>query len=594
MELLEYPFDSEHILKKKRSIKKELLKKEGLLEKKVAILSGSTVGELQNILELFLLNQGIKPIFYQGSYNRFYEEIVYDNANLKEFNPDIIYIHTTMKNIVDFPNPFESKEEIEEKMNSFLAQFKQMWEVIQKEFNCPIVQNNFEYVPYRLMGNADSYRNDGMLNFINLLNQELYEYAREKETMHINDLNYQAAWYGLEKWFDNSSWYLYKYPFAVNAIPLVSHNLANIMKSVFGKNRKAIAVDLDNTLWGGVIGDDAVEGIELGLETAKGMAYLEFQKYLKSLSKLGIALNVCSKNEETLAKSGFQHASSVLKEEDFIVIKANWDNKDENIKKIALDLNIFTDSIVFLDDNPVERELVQNNLPEVAVPSLTNEQDYIKILDQSGFFELTTITEEDRKRKDYFKMNQLRQSSTVESTGSYEDYLQSLKMTSIVEKFIDKNMNRVVQLINKTNQFNLTTKRYTIGEVSSFLNEKNSYGLSFKLVDKFGDNGIVSVLMATAQNGVLEVDLWVMSCRVFKRDLEKVIFDELVKLSLENNLSKIRGNYYPTEKNKIVAKLYRDLGFTLVVDNNGASIWEYEVSKDYQQMNTIMEVISNE
>lgn len=335
MELLEYPFDSEYILKKKRSLKKELLKKENLIEKKIAILSGATVGELQNILELFLLNQGIKPVFYQGSYNRYFEEIVYDNIKLKEFHPDIIYIHTMVKNIIDFPTPFESIGEVEKKINLCINQFKAILGTIQAEFNCPVVQNNFEYLPYRIMGNADSYRSDGMLNYINLLNQEIYKYTRDNENIFINDLNYQAAWYGLEKWFDNTSWYLYKYPFAINAIPLVSHNLANIIKSILGKNKKAIAVDLDNTLWGGVIGDDGIEGIELGLETAKGIAHLEFQKYLKNLSQLGIALNICSKNEESLAKNGFKHTSSILKEDDFIVIKANWDNKDTNIKKVA-------------------------------------------------------------------------------------------------------------------------------------------------------------------------------------------------------------------------------------------------------------------
>lgn len=593
MEILDYPFDSECILKKKRSIKKTLLEQEILIEKRIAILSGSTVGELQNILELFLLKHGIKPIFYQGSYNRYFEETVYENPELFNFNPDLIYIHTSVKNIVDFPVPFEEENSIEKKLNSVFNSFIKVWESIAHKYKCPIIQNNFEALPQRVFGNADVYRADGTLHFVNTLNQKIYEYSREQSNLYINDLNYQAAWYGLEKWFDNAAWYMYKYPFSMNAIPLVSHNIANIIKSIFGKNKKALAIDLDNTLWGGVIGDDGLDGIEIGIETPKGMAYTDIQKYLKNVSKLGIALNICSKNEESIAKTGFNHESSVLKWDDFVVTKANWNNKDINICEIAKELNVFTDTIVFLDDNPAEREIVKNNLKSVAVPKLVEEYDFVKVLDQSGYFEVTNVTEDDKNRISYFKSNQLRQNEIV-ALDNYDDYLKSLEMKCEIQRFNNENLSRVVQLINKTNQFNLTTKRYTSEEVIQFMESTSSYGRCFKLKDKFGDNGIVSVLMADIQDSILNIDLWVMSCRVFKRGLEKTIFDELIGWCKQNNILKIRGYYYPTAKNKIVENLYSKLGMNCIDDKSIPKVWGYDVNQDYNKKNEVMEVTDND
>lgn len=570
-----------------------MLGQENFIEKRIAILSGSTVGELQNILELFLLKQGIKPTFYQGSYNRYFEDAVYDNLELSDFNPDLIYIHTSVKSIIDFPVPFEEVEGIGVKLNNVLNSFIKVWESIAHKYNCPIIQNNFEALPQRIFGNADVYREDGALHFVNTLNQKFYEYSRANSNLYINDLNYQAAWYGLEKWFDNAAWYMYKYSFNMNAIPLVSHNIANIIKSIFGKNKKALAIDLDNTLWGGVIGDDGLDGIELGVETPKGMAYTDIQKYLKSVSKLGIALNICSKNEEIIAKTGFNHESSILKWDDFVVTKANWNNKDLNVNEIAKELNIFTDTIVFLDDNPAEREIVKNNLPSVAIPNLSEEYDFVKVLDQSGYFEVTNITEEDKKRISYFKSNQLRQHEVL-ALENYDDYLKSLGMKCEIQHFNNENLSRIVQLINKTNQFNLTTKRYTSEEVIQFMELTNSFGRCFKLKDKFGDNGIVSVLMADIQGYVLNINLWVMSCRVFKRELEKTIFDEIVGWCKQNHILKIRGYYYPTAKNKIVENLYSELGMSCIEDTPIQKVWNYEVNQEYNKKNEVMEVTSND
>ncbi|MEA4804371.1 HAD-IIIC family phosphatase [Acetobacterium wieringae] len=443
------------------------------------------------------------------------------------------------------------------------------------------------------MGNADVYQVSGELNFVNQINQKMYTYAREFKNFYVNDLNYQSSWYGLERWFDNTKWYMYKYPFAIDAIPLVCHNIANIIKSIFGKNHKALALDLDNTLWGGTIGDDGIEGIKLGTETAEGMAYEDIQKYFKKLSHLGIALNVCSKNEISTAKNGFKHPFSRLDEDDFIIFKSNWKNKDQNIREIATEINISEESIVFVDDNPVEREFVKKSIPQLAIPVLGKTESYIKTLDQSGFFETTILSADDRKRNIYYKNNILRKSS-IDQFEDYTEYLKSLKMVCTIDRFNSKHIERIVQLINKTNQFNLTTIRFTTEEVLQNIKNSNVFSLCANLKDKYGENGIVSCLMASTIGEVMNIDVWVMSCRVFKRDLEKAIFDEMVEHCKRNGIRKIRGIYYRTMKNQFVESLYPSLGFEMIEKDEKHGIWLYKIPEQYTLLNQVMEVVCNE
>jgi FkbH-like protein len=589
MKELEYPFNSAYILQKKKYLRKILLEQSGLMEKNVAILCGSTVGVTKNILELFLLNQGVKPIFWEGQYDRYYEDIMFDDQELVSFRPDIVYIFTSVKNITDLPKPKDTHEAVTKKLESTFNRFKQIWDRIRTKLHCPIIQNNFEPLPYRILGNSDVYQTTGCMNFINKLNEKFNDFARENNDFYINDLNYEASWFGLARWFDFPMWYMYRYPFALDAIPLVCHNVANIIKSIFGKNKKAIILDLDNTLWGGIIGDDGALNIRLGAETAEGMAFYDFQEYLKALSELGVMLNVCSKNEENIAVQAFGHPSSILERDDFIIFKANWMNKDENIKSISTELNIIQDDIVFLDDNPAERDLVKRSIPQLQVPVLDAPENYVRILDQSGFFEATTISDDDKKRNKYYKSNKAREESINQFTD-YHEYLKQLEMVCNIEPIKEYNIQRITQLINKTNQFNLTTKRYTQEEVLLYSLKPTGMVISARLTDKYGDNGIVSVLIAEERNEIIEIDLWVMSCRVFKRDLEKTIFDELIQQCQKKGINRIKGYYYKTKKNQLVEDLYQSFGFKAIEKNEDYGIWEYQIPTEYTKMNMVMEV----
>ncbi|MBL4930557.1 HAD-IIIC family phosphatase [Clostridium paridis] len=593
MKQLEYPFDSSYILKKKKAIKRELLKNEDFIEKRIALLSGSTIGDIKNIIELFLLNHGIKPIFYEGSYSRFYEDVMYDDGVLKEFNPDIIYIVTSNRNINLYPDINDTDSQINQKLEDTFGKFEAVWQKVSQDFNCTIIQNNFELPFFRVLGNKDAVLLSGRVNFITRLNMKFSEYARNNRDFYINDINYLSCWYGLERWSDPSYWYLYKYALNIDAIPLLCHSVANIIKSVYGKNKKSIVVDLDNTLWGGVIGDIGEGEIDLGNETPTGMAFMEFQNYIKQVSQLGILLNVASKNEYDNAIKGLNHNFSLLKPEDFICLKINWNDKNISIAEIARDLNILPNSLVFIDDNPAEREIITQSIPEVSVPEMTSPEKYLDVLDKSGFFEVTNLSEDDRMRNNFYKGNTNRDKLKYNFTN-YEEYLKSLEMVCEVGRFSPSNIERITQLFNKTNQFNLTTRRYTNLEIVDIMNGINYVCIYARLKDKFGDNGIASCLIAKIDGDTIEIESWVMSCRVFKRNLEYVVFDRLVEEANKLNISRILGFYFKSAKNSMVKDFYGTLGFEECYKDEEKSVWNFGVSPNYSSKNNVIKISNNE
>ena len=593
MKELEYPFDSEYIIKKKKSIKRSLLADGSKrLKKKVAVFGGSTTNAIVDYLELFLLDQGIEPEFYQSEYAQYWQDAMFPGEELLSFSPDIVFIHTTSRNITAFPTTSDTKETVDKLLDAEYSKYVQMWQKIRETYHCPIIQNNFEMPYYRLMGNKDCSDYRGRLNFASRLNDRFYSYADENEGFYINDINFISASYGLRRWSDPSYWNMYKYAMCFEAIPEFSFNLSNIIKSVFGKNKKVLALDLDNTLWGGVVGDDGVDGIQIGQETGVSQSYYEFQSYVSSLRSLGVVLTVCSKNEHENAIDGLNHPEGALRPDDFIIIKANWENKDRNIIETAAELNVLPDSIVFADDNPAEREIVRAQIPGIAVPEMDSVENYIINLDRGGYFEVTSFSADDLKRNEMYKANAER-AAAVASFADYNEYLLSLDMNAVIDDFIPVYLQRITQLTNKSNQFNVTTKRYTTAEMEAVAESDEYIRLYGKLADKFGDNGVVSVVIGHKNGDVLDMELWLMSCRVLKRDMEFAMLDRLVERCREQGISKIKGYYYPTAKNKMVKDLYGKFGFEkLSEDEDGNSVWELSVS-DYEIRNKVIKVGDN-
>lgn len=590
--MLKYPFNAEEILKKKKSIKKEFLSKDttGFLRKNIAILGGVTTENIRLILELFLMDQGIEPVFYESEYNKFYEDGMFPNPTLLEFKPDIIYICTSIRNITDFPALCDSKEVVEKCRENLYKRFENLWNNLSNTYHCPIIQNNFEYPYFRLLGNKDAVDIHGRVNFITRLNLDFYDYANSHDNFYICDINYISASYGLEKWSQPFYWNMYKYATIPAAIPYLAFNVSNIIKSLYGKNKKAFSLDLDNTLWGGVVGDEGPENIEIGQETAVAESYSEFQEYIKLHKDLGILLTVNSKNNEENALAGLKRPDSILSPEDFSDIRANWDPKSKNLKNTSDKLNLLPESFVFVDDNPAERAIIKADFPNVETPEIGNIEDYIRIIDKSGFFEVTNFSEDDLKRSEMYAENKKREESQAEFTD-YNDYLISLEMVAEIQDFKPMYMSRISQLTNKSNQFNLTTKRYSQAEIEEVAKDGKHITLYGRLTDRFGDNGVVSVVIGAIKQDELHMELWIMSCRVLKRDMEFAMMDVVVKKAGEMGIKKIVGYYYPTAKNSMVKDFYQVQGFDKIsCDEEGNTVWEYIIPNSYKNKQDVIRV----
>ena len=589
--MLTYPFDSSEILKKRKQIKRELIENRPYnIKKKIAVLGGSTTHDIIEILELFLLNYGICPEFYESGFGRYFEDAMF-GSELQNFSPDIIFIHTSSRNVRKFPDPQMNENEISVILEEQYNEFSVMWDTLRAKFSCPIIQNNFELPFYRTLGNRDTYDVHGKTNFLARLNMKFYAYAQSHSSFFINDIQYQSADFGLQKWSDPLYWYMYKYCMCLEAIPPFAFNLSNIIKSIYGKNKKVAALDLDNTLWGGVIGDDGLEEIEIGHETSVGQAYSEFQNYLKEMKSWGVMLCVNSKNDIENALSGLRHPEGTLRPEDFVSIKANWKTKDKNISEIAAELNILPESIVFIDDNPAEREIVHGCLPEVAAPAIDRPEHYIITIDRSGFFEAAELSPEDLKRSDMYKANAER-IKLQKSFVNYHDYLVSLEMTAEIKPFIPIYHSRIAQLTNKSNQFNLTTRRLTESEIAAAAENEEYICRCGKLTDKFGDNGIVTVVIGRKNSDRLDLILWLMSCRVLKRDMEYAMMDEIADAAIKAQIRYLHGFYYKTQKNNMVKNFYADMGFTKIYDKNENTEWILDLT-NYINKNSVIKVINN-
>mgnify|MGYP006146303535 FL=1 len=554
----------------------------------VAILGGSTTDLIKKTLSKLMLANKIKVNIYESNYNQFYFEAINISKKLKSFNPDIIYIHITNKNIEPFPKVEDSDAKISKLLKQNIEKFHNIWKSLTKEFNCTIIQNNFEFLNYSSLGNLDSSKNYGKINFINQLNAALYKKIQNFNNIIINDINLISSRFGLKKWQDDTLYFNYKYALSFDAIQVLAYSISRIILSLLGKSKKCLVVDFDNTIWGGVIGEVGEKNIEIGNDSPRGEIFLRFQKYLLDLTSIGIILAGCTKNEYKVAASGLKNKNCIIKENNFAVIQANWKNKAENIRIIAKKLNIGLDSIVFVDDSKFERESVKTQLPMVAVPEIGEDpENFIHNLDILNYFEKSILSKEDLKRSNYYE-NNFKREQIKTKYKDYKEYLKSLKMKSLFKNFNKFNMTRVVQLINKTNQFNLTMKRMSEKDVLKISNNKDYLTISANLEDKFGDNGIVTILIAEIKKRRLEIKSWLMSCRVFNRNLEIALFDQLIILCKKKGIENIHGTFIPSDKNNIVKNFYASLNFK----KNGKNKWKFKVEKKYKKQEKIIKVIN--
>jgi FkbH-like protein len=559
-----YPFQGADILRKKRALRRELLAQSaGFREVKVAILGGSTTAEIREMPELFLLDASVKPRFYESAFGMFYEEAVFGSDGLKAFAPDIVYFHTTSRNILRYPAVFDDGDAVTGALEAERDRFRVAWERVYAEFRCTIIQNNFEWPSERPLGNLEAVDRRGTLRFLAALNLTFADYAQKNSHFHLFDLNHLAAWYGLRQFHDARFWHSYKYALAYEAIPHLAHGVASIVRASLGLGKKCLVLDLDNTLWGGVIGDDGLSGIALGKETPVAEAHTALQRYARALGERGVTLAVCSKNDSEIAKSGFTHPDSVLELRDFAAFRANFEPKSSNLLTLAEELSLGVDSFVFLDDNPAERALVREHCRGVSVPEVGDRiEDFVAHLDRSGWFEPVALSREDLARATMYGQNAARRAAQADTTN-YDAFLASLQMEAEIAPFKEIYLERITQLTNKTNQFNLTTRRYSAADLRALAESPRHVCLYGRLRDKFGDNGLISVVLGEIRGAELHIDLWLMSCRVLKREMEHAMFDALVEHARARGVERIVGYYLPTDRNGLVKNLYPSLGFGL-------------------------------
>jgi len=541
--------------------------------KKLAILGGATTHFLLPLIRLFALQRGVVLTTYESDFGLFEQEIWGESPALRAFQPDVIHFHVSSYNLALPPVSVDPERVIRELTDRYL----ELYRAATKRFSCALIVNNFETSSERALGSLDALVPGSRNSIVRALNEALARGLPQQT--YVNDIEQLSAVCGKDLWFDARLWNETKTAVSFACQPHYADRLSALLGSLAGRSKKCLVLDLDNTIWGGVIGDDGLDGIKLGAGQPEGEAFQQFQIYVKALKDRGILLAVASKNETENALLPFrQHRDMVLKESDISCFVAGWEPKDQSLQRIAQQLNIGLDSIVFFDDNPAERHLVSCRLPTVTVIDVPQDPSlFVQALDRANLFDILTVTNEDQIRADFFQDNRARE-QLVASTASYDDFLQRLEMRAVIEPITTRNMARVAQLINKTNQFNLTTRRMTEAQVQTLVDDSDVYTSTIRLDDKFGANGLISVVIGVVKSDTLVIENWLMSCRVLKRGVEFLEMERLLEFCRDRGVQTVIGQYIPTEKNKLVSNHYAELGFEPVASDEQSSTWQYLVS----------------
>ncbi len=536
----------------------------GFTPVRVALLSTSTVEHLAAPLRIAGLRRRLRLEVYVGGYGQYRQELLEPTSALRRFAPEVVLLSLTAQEAISGTSLAATAAEADAALDAALDGLRTLWRSARESLKATVVQQTFLNVADPLFGSYDRLVPGSPARLIARLNERLAD-AAQADGVFLLDVARASERHGLYAWFDQTRWLQGKFEVSHQAAPLYAELATRIIGALRGLSRKCLVLDLDNTLWGGVIGDDGMAGIVLGEGTAAGEAHLALQRYAKQLRDRGIILAVCSKNDPAIAEAVFrEHPEMVLKRSDIAAFVANWTDKAANLRLIAEQLNIGVDSLVFLDDNPAERARVRQSLPMVAVPELPSDPgQYVRCLAEAGYFEAISFTADDRQRGEQYAANEARE-ALLKSSQSLGDFLGSLEMSVGYGAFRPVDLTRVVQLINKTNQFNPTTRRYTADEVATRVADPRGCTLQFRLVDRFGDNGLVSAMILTpvaGEPGALEIDTWVMSCRVFGRQLEHEAMNIAVEAAARLGAESLLADFLPTAKNGVVKDLYPTLGF---------------------------------
>lgn len=534
-------------------------KKSSYLKCQLAIVGNDATQHLKNaIAGMGMLNKLDIDIF-DADYDQLDLQIFDKKSDLYKTNPEMILISMCTQKLYEEYTLMDNQREFAGKM---MEKLKKYYNCIKANTNSGIIQFTFLENNDRIFGNFGLCLENSFLFQVKKLNMLMMEYAVREKDLFLVDLNDICFRLGKDNFFDEKFYCSAKMAISPTALPEVAKQVVDIIKAKKGMTKKCIVLDLDNTLWGGVIGDDGIDNIELG-ELGLGHAFTEFQSWLKELKKRGILLCVCSKNNEDIAKEPFEkHPDMVLRLEDIAMFVANWNDKAANIRYIQKTLNIGMDSIVFIDDNPFERNLVKELIPDITVPDMPEDPVlYCSFLKELNLFETISYSDNDISRTTQYQQ-EINRNFLEQSFDNFDDYLKGLEMKGTVNFFEEYYYPRIAQLTQRSNQFNLRTVRYTEAEIEQIAKNPNYIALYYTLKDKFGDYGLVSVvIMEKKDKDTLFINEWLMSCRVLKRGMEEFVVNEFVEIAKNSGYKKIIGEYIPTKKNHMVSGLYKQFGF---------------------------------
>jgi FkbH-like protein len=563
---------------------------DGFESLRLALIGSATLHQLEPGIRVGGLRHRLLFDVRTGSYGQYRHEVLLPTSFLHGFAPQIVLLSLTAADVLGNIALGATAVQVDAALTNAIAELRSLWQSIRTVLKASVVQQTFLDHSLQIFGSFDRMVPTTPSQLVSRLNDLLCD-AAKTDGVALLDIGRQSQHDGIDAWFDVRRWLQAKQEIKPEASALYGELFARIVSAQRGRSRKCLVFDLDNTLWGGVIGDDGIEGIILGPGSAQGEAHLALQDYGVQLKERGVILAVCSKNDLAIAETAFRtHPEMRLKRSDITAFMANWDDKAQNLVKIAAQLNIGIDSLVFVDDNPIERARIREALPTVAVPELPEDPaGYAQTLAQAGYFEAVNFTQEDRERAELYGKDAKR-SALLSVSTSMDVFLSGLEMSVVHSPFGKSDMARVTQLINKTNQFNTVTQRYTAEEVATRANGPEYITLQFRLLDRYGDNGIVSVVILgpTSEAGVLEIETWVMSCRVFGRELEFETMNIVAEAARQKGAHRIVASYIPTERNAIVKDLYSNLRFTPigVADKSDDSTrWQLDL-RDYQLRKT--------
>jgi FkbH-like protein len=548
---------------------------------RVAIVGGSSLYPLNELVEQMIGAASAtgwwQAEIWKGDYDNYISEILDAESELYNFQPEVIFLIPSSQRCVYHGALTDTREQQQQAANTAAQDLLSLCATVHDRTGAEVIVANFmpapdfDPGPYRVrtLGSDWSFRK--VVNLELGLNAPSY--------LHICDAEFLATQRGVVNCYDARAWFETKQLYAPDFAVDIAREVASIVRSLHRASKKVLALDLDNTLWGGVIGDDGMTGIEIGGTHARGEAFKQFQLAIASLARRGVVLAVCSKNDYKNAAEPFEkHPEMVLRLKDIASFQANWEPKSENLKRIAEELNLGLDSIVFVDDNPAEIEIVNQFVPQIETILLgPDPAEYATQLLNCRFFEPRSITADDLKRGEQYQQ-QVARTQAMSSGTDMESYLASLDMHSVISEFTPVDAPRISQLINKSNQFNVTTRRRSEAEVEALITDPAHYAFSVRLADKFGDNGLISVVIVGVEATTATVDTWLMSCRVLKRQMEDEVVNEMVRLAQLRGCTEIIGHYLPSEKNGMVRDLFSRMGFLLVAETPERTTWRLDIA----------------